>query len=252
MIKYLFHDDRVTRDELFATGAAFTVVAWAFAYLYSAAQVLWPDSFTGASRRRPGVVQPALPVVHHLTSVGLSDVVPIGAHARSLVMVEQVAGVLYVALVVARLVGLTVAPRLQPRTALTRQRPGRRPSPRGGPAWASCRRPGGRTRRRPRAARRRGSGEGEGVPARAPDVAHHRGQVGVAVEPLVGDLAGRAALDPDGVGAEEREDLAPLPRADLDHRVVVLLPGVVRPGAGLGQAVRLHLLRRPRIDRTDP
>ena len=34
---------------------------------------------------------------------------PVLPHARSLVMVEQVAGVLYVALVVARLVGLTVA-----------------------------------------------------------------------------------------------------------------------------------------------
>jgi len=108
MIKYLFHDDRVTRDELFATGAAFTVVAWAFAYLYSAAQVLWSDSFTGAS----GGDQPWFNLLFlsftTLTSVGLSDVVPIGAHARSLVIVEQVAGVLYVALVVARLVGLTV------------------------------------------------------------------------------------------------------------------------------------------------
>jgi hypothetical protein len=43
-----------------------------------------------------------------MTSVGLSDVVPVGEHARSLVMVEQLAGVLYVALVIARLVGLTV------------------------------------------------------------------------------------------------------------------------------------------------
>ena len=34
---------------------------------------------------------------------------PVDGHARSLVMIEQVAGVLYVALVVARLVGLTVA-----------------------------------------------------------------------------------------------------------------------------------------------
>ena len=47
MIRYLFHDDRVTRDELFATGAAFTVVAWGFAYVYAAAQVLWPGSFVG-------------------------------------------------------------------------------------------------------------------------------------------------------------------------------------------------------------
>ena len=45
MIRYLFHDDRVTRDELFATGAAFTVVAWAFAYVYAAVQVLDPGSF---------------------------------------------------------------------------------------------------------------------------------------------------------------------------------------------------------------
>jgi hypothetical protein len=108
MIKYLFHDDRVTRDELFATGAAFTVVAWAFAYLYSAAQVLWVGSFVGQT----GSDQPWFNLLFlsftTLTSVGLSDVVPIGAHARSLVIVEQVAGVLYVALVVARLVGLTV------------------------------------------------------------------------------------------------------------------------------------------------
>lgn len=45
MIRYLFHDDKVTRDELYATGAAFTVVAWAFAYLFAAVQVIWPGSF---------------------------------------------------------------------------------------------------------------------------------------------------------------------------------------------------------------
>ena len=31
------------------TGAAFTVVAWAFAYAYSVVQVLWPDSFSSPS-----------------------------------------------------------------------------------------------------------------------------------------------------------------------------------------------------------
>lgn len=112
MVRYLFHDDRVTRDELFATGAAFTVVAWAFAYLYAAAQVLWPGSFgdsTGPAH------QPWFQLLFlsftTMTSVGLSDIVPLGSHARSFVMVEQVAGVLYVALVVARLVGLTVTRR---------------------------------------------------------------------------------------------------------------------------------------------
>ena len=110
MIRYLFNDDKVTRDELFATGAAFTVVAWGFAYVYAAAQVLWPGSFVGYDG---GTERSWFDLLFlsftTLTSVGLSDVIPVEAHARSLVIVEQVAGVLYVALVVARLVGLTTA-----------------------------------------------------------------------------------------------------------------------------------------------
>ncbi len=111
LIRYLFHDDKVTRDELFATGAAFTVVAWGFAYLYAAAQVVWPGSFVGYSSPDGASDLPWFELLYlsftTLTSVGLSDVYPVLAHARSLVMVEQVAGVFYVALVVARLVGLT-------------------------------------------------------------------------------------------------------------------------------------------------
>jgi hypothetical protein len=108
MIRYLFHDDRVTRDELFATGAAFTVVAWGFAYLYAAAQVIWPASFVGAGGDGDRTWFELLYLSFTtLTSVGLSDVVPIEPHARSLVMIEQVAGVFYVALVVARLIGLS-------------------------------------------------------------------------------------------------------------------------------------------------
>jgi len=45
--------------------------------------------------------------------VGLSDVVPVHPQARALVMLEQFAGVMYVALVVSRLVGLTMLRRGQ-------------------------------------------------------------------------------------------------------------------------------------------
>jgi hypothetical protein len=110
MIRYLFHDDRVTRDELYATGAAFTVVAWGFAYLYAACQVIWEGSFVNYDG--PGEL-PWFELLYlsfsTLTSVGLSDVYAIEEHARSLVMVEMLVGVLYVALVIARLVGLTAA-----------------------------------------------------------------------------------------------------------------------------------------------
>ena len=110
LIRYMFKDRFVTRDELFATGATFTVVAWAFAYLYVACQIVWPGSFTAA-------LQPDAPRTWMellflsfttLTSTGLSDVVPVLAQARSIVMIEQVAGLMYVAFVISRLVGLTL------------------------------------------------------------------------------------------------------------------------------------------------
>jgi hypothetical protein len=110
MIRYLFHDDHVTRDELFATGAAFTVVAWGFAYVFAAVQILWPGSFAtpGEASDPRGWFELLYLSFTTLTSVGLSDVTPTLAHARSVVMLEQLAGVMYVALVVARLVGLTI------------------------------------------------------------------------------------------------------------------------------------------------
>ena len=111
LIRYMFNDYDVTRDELFATGATFTVVAWAFTYLFVACQVVWPGSFTAAID--PGAQRTWVELLFlsftTLTSTGLSDVVPVMAQARALVMIEQLAGVMYLALVVSRLVGLTLA-----------------------------------------------------------------------------------------------------------------------------------------------
>lgn len=110
LIRYMFIDRHVTPDELFATGATFTVVAWAFAYLFVAVQVVWPGSFTAAVD--PGSPRTWVELLFlsftTLTSTGLSDVVPIEPHARALVMIEQVAGLMYVALVISRIVGLTL------------------------------------------------------------------------------------------------------------------------------------------------
>ena len=41
-------DHEITRDELFAVGATFTLAAWAFAYLYTVIQAIEPGSFTAA------------------------------------------------------------------------------------------------------------------------------------------------------------------------------------------------------------
>lgn len=112
LLRYMFADDWVTRDELYATGATFTVVAFGFAYLYVAAQIIWPGSFT--------IYGEAIPTqrswyellylsITTMTSTGLSDILAVTPHTRSFVLLQQITGMLYVALVVARLVGITIA-----------------------------------------------------------------------------------------------------------------------------------------------
>jgi len=112
LIRYLFADDRVTRDEVYATAAAFTVVAWGFAYLYSGVQVLWPGSFSGADGpAEQSWFNLLFLSFTTLTNTGLSDLTPALDHARSLAMLEEFAGVFYIAFVIARIVGLTLARR---------------------------------------------------------------------------------------------------------------------------------------------
>jgi hypothetical protein len=111
LIRYMFDDDRITRDELIATGATFTVVAWGWAYAYTAVQIVWPGSFAAAENSAdPRTwVELLFLSVTTLSSTGLSDIVPVRPHARSVVMLEQIAGMLYLAIVVARVTALTVA-----------------------------------------------------------------------------------------------------------------------------------------------
>ncbi|MDO5503848.1 MAG: ion channel [Actinomycetia bacterium] len=109
LVAYMFEDHWVTKDELWAVGACFTVIAWGFAYLYHAVQNVYPGSFVSSSGDPILSWQEMLFVsVANFTGVGLSDVVPVLPHAQSLVMIEQIGGVLYIAMVISRLVALTV------------------------------------------------------------------------------------------------------------------------------------------------
>jgi hypothetical protein len=78
--------------------------------VYVVCQAAAPESFTAAVDARDPRTWVELLFLSFttLSSTGLSDVVPIRPFARSLVMFEQLAGIAYVAMVVSRLVGLTV------------------------------------------------------------------------------------------------------------------------------------------------
>jgi hypothetical protein len=116
LMVYMLHDNMVTTDELFAVGATFTLVAWAFAYVFQVVQQLQPGSFTAAVNPEGARTWMELLFLSftNLSSTGLSDVVPLGDSARSVVMIQQLVGLGYVALFVSRLVGLTISRQMNP------------------------------------------------------------------------------------------------------------------------------------------
>ena len=79
LIAYMLEDHEITRDELFAVGATFTLVAWAFAYTFTVVQAIEPGSFTAAVDPADDRTWMELLFLSFttLTSTGLSDVVPV-------------------------------------------------------------------------------------------------------------------------------------------------------------------------------
>ena len=106
MLAYMLQDDQVTTDELFAIPAVFTLLAWAFAFLFVVVQALDPGGFNPDGVGTRSWMELLFLSFTTLSSTGLSDITPISGHARSVVMLEQVAGVFYIAMVVTRLVSL--------------------------------------------------------------------------------------------------------------------------------------------------
>jgi hypothetical protein len=117
LIAYMLQDVVATTDEFFAAGATFTLLAWAFAYLYVLCQALLPGSFSSPlAPDSPRTWMELLFLsVAVLSSVGLSDILPVTPMARALVMLESFAGVMYIALVVSHLISLSAAARRERR-----------------------------------------------------------------------------------------------------------------------------------------
>ena len=108
LIAYMLQDWVATTDELFAAGATFTLLAWAFAYAYVVCEAVFPGSFaaTGSAADARTWMELLYLSVAVLSSVGLSDIVPVTPMARAIVMLESFAGIMYIALVVSRLISM--------------------------------------------------------------------------------------------------------------------------------------------------
>ena len=108
LVIYMLRDTRATIDELFAAGVCFLLLILAWACLYWVVEALAPGSFELAHPTRPGGAswfELYYLSATTLSTTGFGDVLPVTSAARAAVILEQLGGVLYVALVISRLAG---------------------------------------------------------------------------------------------------------------------------------------------------
>ncbi|NTW43947.1 MAG: two pore domain potassium channel family protein [Anaerolineaceae bacterium] len=111
LIAYMMEDNQVTVDELFAAGSTYTLLAWGFAYVYLVCQTILPGSFVNGtgSPQTYTFLELLFLSFTNLSATGLSDILPGTSAARVVIMLEQFSGIGYVAVVVSRLIGLTIS-----------------------------------------------------------------------------------------------------------------------------------------------
>ena len=113
LIRYMLGDRRATTDELFGAGATFTLLAWGYTYLFTLCQALQPGCFSAAVNG--GEPRSWIELTYFsfvlLSSTGIGDIMPLTPHARALAALEMFTGVMYFALIVSRLVGMTLMKR---------------------------------------------------------------------------------------------------------------------------------------------
>ncbi|MDB5840812.1 MAG: Ion channel [Herminiimonas sp.] len=109
LIAYMMDDYKTTTDELYAAAATFTLLVWGFTYLFVMTQALQPTAFSENGTLRTWSELNHLSFAL-LSSTGMGNVVAASAHARSIASIEMMIGLMYLAAVVARLIGFTTRP----------------------------------------------------------------------------------------------------------------------------------------------
>jgi hypothetical protein len=110
LLRYMLADSVMTLDELFAAAGLYVLMAFVFAYIYTLIEHWHPGAFVINPLNNPDGGVEWWDMLYFsftsLTSVGFGEITPAQDQARSVVMIEQMIGVLYFALIISRLVTL--------------------------------------------------------------------------------------------------------------------------------------------------
>ncbi len=104
VLRYVLRGVQITKDKLFGAVSVYLLMGLAWASVYALVQAVEPGSFASNvadSSDSPDLIYFSFVT---LTTLGYGDITPVTARARSLALLEAVTGVLYLAVLVARLV----------------------------------------------------------------------------------------------------------------------------------------------------
>ncbi len=108
LVRYIFSAHHVNRDVLYAAVTVYLLLGAVFVPVYGIVEILGPGAFvdnlhTGAPIAWQQLIYYSLVT---LTTTGYGDVLPVSPWARALANAESVIGVLFIAITMARLVGI--------------------------------------------------------------------------------------------------------------------------------------------------
>jgi hypothetical protein len=110
LLYYVLDRRPITTDKVFGAVAAYVLIAFTFASLFGLLQQFQPHAFYAAPIHAPDehLDWPTMMYFSFtvLTSTGFGEITPVTKMARSMIIIEQVLGVMYVAFLIARLANL--------------------------------------------------------------------------------------------------------------------------------------------------
>lgn len=107
LLRYVFQPDVMTADKLWGAAAAYLLIGVLWTYLYAIVGFFYVPSFAQGGKSEGIDLFDLLYFSYTaLTSTGFGDIAPISRQARSLAVLEQITGALYLAILIARLAGI--------------------------------------------------------------------------------------------------------------------------------------------------
>ena len=122
ILVHILRVERVSLDAVFGAASVYLLLGLAWGRAFAIVESVVPGSFevaAGAGRAAEPVSQSISALMYcsfiTLTTVGYGDVTPLSPPARALAMLEGLTGQLFIAILVARMVGLHLATELRDR-----------------------------------------------------------------------------------------------------------------------------------------